>query len=271
MAADTSRISPTAHYTGSVWRAHGLGDPRFDGVLEHRPHAVLSPLGALVRPFLGGATLDTALLQRHLIIDHVVEAAIAEGAARVLEVPAGFSARGVRLRRAHPQVEWIDGDLAHMVTLRRAALGPSQRVEVVDLLADDGPHALARFEAPVPTVVVVEGLFNYFPTPTTVAMWARIARFLRACGPGWLVGDVALGHHVAANPLVRMFLVTLAGIARGRTQAHFDSPAEAEAAVEQAGFDAVVLHSPRARSQELGLPTPEAPDFLCVLEARVHA
>jgi len=270
MAKDTSRISPTAHYTGSVWRANGLGDTRLDGVLNRVGHRVLSPWGVFLRPFLGGATLDTALLQRHLLIDHLVGAAVAAGARRVIEVPAGFSARGLRLTQRHPELEWIDGDLSHMVDLRKRALGADHPALVVDLLADDGPHALQRLAADVPTVVIVEGLFNYFPTPAIVGMWGRISRFLRACPGGWLLGDVALGPHARSNPLVKLFLVTLAGIARGRTQAHFASLEEARGAIAATGYDHVTLHSPRARARELSLPTPEAPDYLCVLEARTQ-
>lgn len=271
MSADTSRISPTAHYTGSVWRANGLGDPRLDGVLQRLGHRVTSPFGALVRPFLGGATLDTALLQRHLLIDHLVRTAADAGARRVIEVPAGFSARGLRLTTERPELAWLDGDLAHMVALRKRALGDDHPVQVIDLLSDTGPGSLASLPTDVPTVVIVEGLFNYFPTPVIVGMWARIAGFLQACPGGWLVGDVALGHHAAANPLVKLFLVTLAAIARGRTQAHFTGPEEARGAIAATGFDSVTLHSPRARAGELGLPTPQAPDYLSILEARTRA
>lgn len=270
MANDTARISPTAHYTGSVWRANGLGDARLDGVLNRAAHRLISPGGRIVRPFLGGATLDTALLRRHLLIDHLVCGAIRAGATRVIEVPAGFSARGLRFASTAPAVSWVDGDLPHMVALRRRALGPQHRVDVVNLLHDDGPHSLARFSVDQPTVLIVEGLFNYFPTPVVVGMWTRIARFLQQCPAGWLVGDIALGSHVR-NPLVRMFLLALGGIARGRMTAHFDGPDEARRALCAAGFARVALHSPRENARALSLPAPDAPDYLAMLEARVGA
>ena len=270
MPKDTARISPTAHYTGSVWRANGLGDVRLDGVLNRSVHRWISPGGALVRPLLGGATLDSALLQRHLFIDHIVRDALQAGATRVIEVPAGFSARGLRFAVDHPSVAWIDGDLAQMVALRREALGPERRVEVVDLLADDGPHSLSRFEGDEPTVIIVEGLFNYFPTPVVLEMWVRILRFLARCRGGWLAGDIALGSHVR-NPMVRMFLLTLGGIARGRMTAHFDGPADARETLLAAGFGAVELLSPQRHASALGLPTPDAPDYLAMIRARVGA
>ena len=268
MADDTSRISPTAHYTGSVWRANGLGDARLDGVLNRTVHRFISPGGLLVRPLLGGATLDTALLRRHLVIDHLATAAIRAGATRMIEVPAGFSARGLRFASTHPGLRWVDGDLVHMAELRRAALGPDQQVEVIDLLAEAGPHALSRLPVDEPTVVIVEGLFNYFPTPVVVDMWARIARFLKRCPAGWLLGDIALGSHVR-NPLVRMFLVALGGIARGRMTAHFDGPADARQTLLASGFTEATLHAPQQHARSLELPSPDAPDYLALLEARV--
>jgi len=270
---DTARISPTAHYTGSVWRANGLGDPRLDGVLERRPHRLVSPGGRLLAPFLGGATLDTSLLQRHLILDAQVRLAVEEGARQVIEVPAGFSARGLRLGGLAPGLTWLDGDLDHMVALRKRALGDDHPVRVIDLLRDDGPRSLdaacQALDPSVPTVIVIEGLFNYFPTPVITQMWARCARALSRFPRGWLLGDAALGHHVRRNPLVRLFLVTLSGIARGSTHAHFESPEGAEAALRAAGFDQALVHSPQARAAELSLPAGHAPDYLCVLEGRL--
>ena len=268
MANDTARISPTAHYTGSVWRANGLGDARLDGVLNRTVHRLISPGGRIVRPFLGGATLDTALLRRHLLIDHLVRRAIRDGATRVIEVPAGFSARGLRFASMAPAVSWVDGDLPDMVALRRRALGPQHRVDVVNLLSDDGPHSLARFSVDQPTVVIVEGLFNYFSTPMVVEMWARIARFLKRCPAGWLIGDIALSSHVR-NPLVRMFLLALGGVARGRMTAHFKGPDEARSRLCSAGFARVTIHSPRENARALSLPAPDAPDYLAMLDARV--
>ncbi|HCH63244.1 MAG TPA: hypothetical protein DFR83_10595 [Deltaproteobacteria bacterium] len=183
-------------------------------------------------------------------------------------MPAGFSARGLRFSSAHRGVQWVDGDLAHMAGLRRAALGPEQRVEVIDLLADDGPHALSRFPTAEPTVVIVEGLFNYFPTPVVVDMWVRVARFLQQCPVGWLLGDIALGSHVR-NPLVRLFLMALGGIARGRMTAHFDGPRDAESTLLASGFTEATLHAPQAHARALELPTPDAPDYLALIEARV--
>lgn len=270
---DTARISPTAHYTGSVWRANGLGDPRFDGVLERRPHRLLSPGGRLVAPFLGGATLDTSLLQRHLIIDAQVRKAVAEGARQIIEVPAGFSARGLRLGELAPGLSWLDADLDHMVALRKRALGADHPVRIIDLLRDDGPRSLhaacQTLDPSLPTVIVIEGLFNYFPTPVVRQMWARCARALTRFPRGWLLGDAALGCHVRRNPLVRLFLVTLSGIARGSTHAHFEGSEGAKAALKAAGFDCAHVHSPQARAAELSLPAGHAPDYLCVLEGQL--
>lgn len=272
-ATDTARISPTAHYTGSVWRANGLGDARFDVVLEHRPHTLFSPGGRLVAPLLGGATLDSSLLQRHLLIDHLVRCAVEAGARQVIEVPAGFSARGLRLGGLAGGLTWVDGDLENMVAMRKKALGSEHPIRVVDLLRDDGPHSLdalcAALDPELPTVIIVEGLFNYFSTRVIKQMWARCARALSRFPQAWLLGDAALGNHVRQNPLVRLFLMALSGVARGSTHAHFDGPPGAVEALHAAGFPQGVVHSPKRWAAQLSLPAGHAPDYLCVLEGRL--
>ena len=272
-ARDTARISPTAHYTGSVWR-NGLGDARFDVVLEHRPHRLFSPGGRLVAPLLGGATLDSSLLQRHLIIDHLLRCAVEAGARQVIEVPAGFSARGLRLGGLAGGLSWVDGDLENMVAMRSKALGSDHPVRIIDLLVDAGPHSVdavcESLDPALPTVVIVEGLFNYFPTATVEQMWARCARALSRFPQGWLLGDAALGNHIRQNPLVKLFLVTLSGIARGSTHAHYDGPPGAEQALRASGFAEGIVHSPKRWAAELSLPAGHAPDYLCVLEGRLH-
>ncbi len=269
MTADSARISPTAHFTGAVWRARGLGDPRFDSVLDIRPHNWLSPAGGLFRPLLGGNTLDDSLVQRHLILDAEVAHALHTGVRNVIEVPAGFSARRSRLDR--PGVHWVDGDLAAMAALRRSALGPDADIRTLDLLHDDGPTSLAAVVQslpPEPLVVIIEGLLNYLSTETVLGIFRRILAATAHLPYVEVVGDVALGSHTANNPWVRLFLRTLGWATRGRTWAHFSGEAEAQHSVNALGFETVTLHSPRARAWELGLPAPNTPDYLCVLQAR---
>ena len=96
-------------------------------------------------------TLEKMLLQRHRIIDHLLDEAIADGRiGQIVEVAAGLSGRGHRLAGRHRDVGFIylEGDLPGMVARKRqrlARLGdPSPHHHVLELnaLADEGVLAL---------------------------------------------------------------------------------------------------------------------------------
>src|SRR4051812_2135588 len=87
-------IGPTAFYTGEVWARHGMSHPELSRVEGRVMHAVTAPT-FMVSRLLGGPTLEGMLLGRHLVIDTMLEQAIADGrVGQVLEVAAGGSPRG---------------------------------------------------------------------------------------------------------------------------------------------------------------------------------
>jgi len=266
----TDRISPTAHYTGAVWQAAGLGHPALSAGLRPGLHRVASPLLRAAAGLAGVCPLDEALLQRHLGLDALVRRCAQAGAGRVLEVPAGWSARGLRLQNL--RLAWVDADLPAVAAQRRRALEgqlPARHtVEQIDLLLDGGPGSLAaRFaEDPVSTVILVEGLFNYFDEDTVRALWARAARALDPQG-GWLIGDLALGDR-AAGAAARAFFAALGALTRGAARPHFDGPAGAAAAVRAAGFDEVEIGAPAELAPELPGPPSGRPPQLALIFAR---
>ena len=89
-------ISPTAHYTGEVWRRAGLSHPWL-GTCEGRVmvealHPLMAASGAL-----GGPSLESYLLARHRAIDALlIDAVEHHGVTQVIEIAAGMSARGWR-------------------------------------------------------------------------------------------------------------------------------------------------------------------------------
>ena len=97
---DTSRISPTAHYTGYVWVREGLADPRMATRSGRILHALMAPVARMGSRFFAGYTLDDTLLQRHRIIDALLDGEIAAGARAVVEIAAGLSPRGQRITAA---------------------------------------------------------------------------------------------------------------------------------------------------------------------------
>src|SRR5437016_178999 len=105
-------ISPTAHYTGYVWFAHGLSHPAFATKEGRIFYAAMRTANAASR-VLGGPTLEGMLLARHRVIDHLLERAIADGRiGQIVEIAAGLSPRGWRFAGRHGDaITYVEADL----------------------------------------------------------------------------------------------------------------------------------------------------------------
>ena len=135
-------ISPTALYTGTVWRRNGLSHPAF------ATFAGTALWTGLVGPrravsLLGAPDLDALLLARHHAIDTLLERAIDAGeVSQVVEIAAGLSPRGWRFAsRYGSDLTYVETDLPGMTRrkedlLARAGLmGPGHSVRVLDAFA----------------------------------------------------------------------------------------------------------------------------------------
>ena len=116
-------ISPTAHYTGYVWYAHGLSHQAFatrTGRLLY--HALRGPNAIAQR--LGTPSLEGMLLARHRLIDLRLAQAIESGEIRqVIEIAAGLSPRGWRFAtRYADRITYIEADLPGMLAHKRRIL-----------------------------------------------------------------------------------------------------------------------------------------------------
>src|SRR5690606_29134143 len=72
--ASSTHISPSAHYTGYVWYRHGLSEQAFVTAFGGFVHRLLAPISWAARR--GGLDIEHTLLQRHLLIDAQLTAAI---------------------------------------------------------------------------------------------------------------------------------------------------------------------------------------------------
>jgi O-methyltransferase involved in polyketide biosynthesis len=239
-------ISPTAHYTGEVWRRAGLSHPWL-GTREGRVMVeALHPL-MVVSAALGGPSLERYLLARHRAIDALLTNAVERhGVGQVIEIAAGMSARGWRFaNRYGDRLTYVEADLPAMAARKRRALdrigslSDTHRVAEIDALrGDDGPGSLAALAAEldpgVGLAVVTEGLLGYLPTDAVLALWRRIAMALGAFPAGRYLSDLHLGS--VQTSAVRFFRQLLGAFVRGRVHLHFDGAAEAEAALREAGF-----------------------------------
>jgi O-methyltransferase involved in polyketide biosynthesis len=267
-APDTSRIIPTARYTGAVWVRHGLS-PKGLGTRLGRALLASGDLTNWAYERLRRRPgLERALLLRHRKIDDMLQRAITlEKVSLVIEIAAGLSGRGYRLgqRFAERGLRYIEGDLPGMARRKvrmledvyEGALPAHHRVVTLNALADEGPHSIGSVisehaRAGEGVAIVTEGLLPYFDEATVRGMWRRFATALSAhAADGLYLADINLRSD--GSLAVRSFLRLLSAAARGRVQLHFEHERHAEAALGQAGFATMGLH--RLRDPRLG-PAP---------------
>ena len=274
---DTSRISPTAHYTGYVWVREGLADPRMATRSGRILHALMAPVARMGSRFFAGYTLDDTLLQRHRIIDALLDGEIAAGARAVVEIAAGLSPRGQRITAAHADLAYVEGDpgMARRKRTAVARMGSAARnhhVVTLNALAAVGPGSLASigrrfFEADEPAVVITEGLLNYFDQTAVEGLWTRIASFLAGRSRGAYFAEILVGEDVLPHVGARAFIPVVSAFAGGHVHLHYPTVAAAEAALLRSGFGSVTVHSPTEWRDRVDIPVRRR-DVLRVVEAR---
>ncbi len=239
-------ISPTALYTGTVWRRNGLSHPAFATAAGH---AMWTGLVAPRRAaeLLGAPHLDEMLLARHHTIDTLLERAIDAGeVTQVVELAAGLSPRGWRFTSRHGSgLTYVETDLVDMARrkedlLTRAGLmGPGHRVRVIDAFATAGPESLAsladELDPDQGTAIITEGLINYFPTSDVVTLWRTIATSLHRFPRGLYLSDLHLDRATDKVTATAKFLI--AAFVRGHVYLHFADEQDATWALQNAGFD----------------------------------
>jgi len=245
-------ISPTAHYTGYVWFAHGHSHEAFATRRGRLMYQALRAPNAAAQ-LVGMPTLEGMLLARHRVIDLRLTRAIEAGEVeQVIEIAAGLSPRGWRFTRRFPELTYLEADLPDMVAHKRSLLskvGARHRVVELDALS---PTALDDLCASLPakgTAIITEGLINYFDRDTVTQMWTRFARALARFPRGLYFSDILL-REGNRDPLVGTFAAMLSMFVRSRVHLHFETEADVEAALTTAGF-APQLHDPRAFASDL--------------------
>src|SRR5436305_5302872 len=242
-------ISPTAHYTGHVWRRNGLSHEEL-GTLEGR--ALFDALEPAMRASraLGGPTLEGLLLARHRIMDDVLARAIDGGRiAQVIEIAAGMSPRGWRFaERYGDRLTYVEADLPDMAERKRRALerigslGENHRVVEVDATSDDSLDAVvATLDRSRGLAIVTEGLLTYFGDEDVLGMWRRFARELARFTGSLYLADIRIGG-VDRGVAERVFRVALSSFVQRQVHVHFDGETEAIEALRAAGFSEARLH-----------------------------
>ncbi|HTR50620.1 MAG TPA: class I SAM-dependent methyltransferase [Kofleriaceae bacterium] len=269
----SERISPTAHYTGYVWVAHGFSHDAFATPTGRAMYRALRPVNAAAHA-MGLPTLEGMLVARHHAIDACLDRAIEAGQiGQIIEVACGLSPRGWRLRQRYGDaLDYVEADLPGMIARKRdvlARLGtsPHHRTAEIDALADSGPTSIealcATLDPARGTAIVTEGLVNYFDRATVTAMWARFARALARFPHGMYVSDLVT-RDISRGALVAAFRRLLGAFVRGSLHIDFADGDDAARALEAAGFTRAAAHDPR---ELVDLPDSLGAGVVRVLEA----
>ncbi|MDL0430064.1 class I SAM-dependent methyltransferase [Marinobacter sp. TBZ242] len=275
---DSTGISFTALYTGAVWHRHGLSDDVLATGQGRWFYHLMTPFEAGSKALIGG-NLRTFLLQRHLIIDHLIEQALERGVTQVLEIACGMSPRGIRLRDRHPRLHMVEADLPDMATRKAARLlvagrlGDNHQVMPVDILAEDGEQSLEAvveraFDNNEPMVVVTEGLTSYFSLPVISEFWKRLARLMdRRPGSVYL----SESYLMPKQPLLRGSLKALGGllgsVTRSDVSFHFLDDQQAAEHFMACGFPSVTVYNPADFYGRLPIPESRNDPMVRVVEA----
>lgn len=274
--ADSAHISPSAHYTGYVWYRHQLSDAAFATSFGRWVHGLLSPIAWGARVGFG-LDIEHLLLQRHLLLDARLTAAIEQGGVRqVVEIACGLSPRGRRFCQRYPELRYLEADLPGMAVRKRLLLhgegwlNGRHQVRAVDILAEQGTQTLAALFAGLdrnePVLVITEGLVNYFERPLIEAFWTELAKQLRVFPRGTYLTD--LYPDLREHPRYRQLRwgVDLVGrLTRGNYPLHYRNAEEIVEAFERCGFRHTEVLDPALHSQ--GLPPITQATLVRVIEA----
>lgn len=278
-APDTSRISPTAHYTAYNWYRHGLSVPELATTKGRLLFHALLPANRLLS-LAGKADLESMLLARHRLIDHLLKQAIDAGeVGQVVEIAAGLSPRGLRMRRRYPNITYLEADLPEMVENKRALIGDKldagHRLVAVNALADSGPESLRELAKQLDSTrgvaVITEGLLPYFDGPTGSQIWRRISDFMRGFPKGLYLSD----YYVARDSMrvlgVRQMSKVLSWFVGGAVHmAHWDDEA-LTIALAEAGLPNATIHIAGDFARELQIEGPERSAHVRVIEVHTSA
>lgn len=278
MSTDTSRISVSAHYTGYVWYKNGLSNPSFVTPAGMAANLLFVPINGVLK-LLAGAHIDTFLLQRHLVLDHLLTQLIEqEGVEQVVELACGLSPRGFRMTERYAHLHYLETDLPGMAARKAQLLNrlnrPSRHgVRSCNILDKAGPDSLkailAELDPNKKTVVISEGLINYFELTTIREVWTRIANELKKFAAGYYLTDLYpdAKHHPSYR-YVKMAQKLVGAFTQGQWPLHYENDAQIAQGFSEDGFHKVAVIDPSDIYQQLNLPLPKTASLVRLIQAK---
>ncbi|MCG8671436.1 MAG: class I SAM-dependent methyltransferase [Pseudomonadales bacterium] len=277
---DTSSISFTALYTGQVWYENGLSAPFFSTPRGRLMYLGMQPLEWMSEKAFG-TNLHHLLLQRHHIMDYRIAELIEQGATQVLEIACGLSPRGHLFTRRFPELHYIEADLPDMAARKKALLdeknayGPHHKVIPCNILESGAPHGLDYILRNVldpakPTVVITEGLVNYFSLQAITPFWKTLAEIGKEFPNLWYFADCyPLEKGTKTYNFIMGSMKALGTITRAEVNPLFSSDQHAIGYLNDIGFGEVKVHEPETFYTQLNIPKSRNKTFTRVIEAKV--
>lgn len=199
MSKKSTRIGLSAHYTSYVWLKHGLSYPQLSTLSGRLIHLILSPINAFFK-VKSGANIDTFLLQRHKIIDAQLEQLIKEqGVTQILELGAGLSPRGLSMATKYPHTQYIETDLEPMVKhktklIQKMTNPCNLTIKPCSFIATGNQpciiERLKEFDTQKPTLVISEGLINYFSKAQLQGAMQTMTKAFKPFSQGYYLTDI---------------------------------------------------------------------------------
>ena len=277
-STDSSGISFTAYYTGEVWRQHGLSSEAFNTTQGKTLYYLGQPFEKFARAVAGFST-QTTLLQRHHMIDEVVRKAITEqGVTQIVEIACGLSPRGVRFCQEFPDLQYVEADLPAMLAHKEKLLAENGLLTAnhcvvgINILEENTPDALAvvferELDPTRKTLVITEGLINYFDYQTISIFWRNLAQVLRQFPAGGYVTDLYPNFQWhPMNRLISTFIHGLAFATKSSVTLHFKSQQAIVEGFSQLGFAKTTVHIPESYYGVLPIPTQRMASLVRVVE-----
>lgn len=257
----------TALYTGQVWVRAGVPCAGLfdcsEARMVHGASTFAMAAGQLFRS--DGPQLEPALLQRHRMLDALVEEF--EGK-YVLELAAGLSPRGSRFS-SNEALRYIEVDLAPVLSVKRALMARTVEGQEVALrgnlqfVAGDlrSMDLAGLVPAGEPVLVIGEGLFMYLTVAEQRSLWQRIAALVAGRAGSRLAFDLVPACEQAPGSATGRLLGKFMGAFTGGKGFAVDKRTREDLCddLQQCGFVSPRSLEPRAAPESWRVPHLDLP------------
>jgi O-methyltransferase involved in polyketide biosynthesis len=121
-----------------------------------------------------------------------------------------------------------------------------------------------------PTLIITEGLVNYFDLPTISGFWQQLVQLGQIFPAAWYLTDLFPNvPNMAQRPLVKVARTVLGAMTQAQVTVHFTNRESIEKGFGQCGFQQVQVHRPEQFNDLLPLPRSRARSPVRVVEARI--